>query len=460
MKKRSIASRITLWYVVFMLVIAAVLVLALSQAYSAMVSRTLERSLVQTVENFCDRISSDGDGFIYNNKLEYYTKNTYISVYDEEGELVVGRRPRGFNEFPQLDTEEIRTVRDEKGGKWHVYDTQLHADSSTPLVIRGMINDAAYEKNDFLQTFIFIMIPILVLVAGAGGWLITRKALMPLNDVIRVTNEISRDADLSRRVRVPETYDEVRELAESANSLFDRMEETFEREKQFTSDVSHELRTPLAVIRSESEYAMEDPEYAVKAAGVINRESRRLSGLLENLLTISKSDAGRLRPELSELDLADELESIAGGFRAGESGSEVRPEFINEAGGPVMVMANEDMLIRVIFNLLDNAVKYGRSEGSRIWIRLFEDGDEAVCVIADNGDGIAADERDRIWQRFYQTDSSRTRSDSMGLGLSMVEALTKAMDGKIRLLTDEEAADLFGREAGAAFELRLPLSRA
>ena len=458
MKRHSISTRITIWYAVFMVIIFAVLMTVLLQMYHLRERSNAEMRLIRTVEEVSDSIADEGSRFIYRNYIKYYVRDTYISVYESDGELLVGRRPRGFDKFPPFDLETTSVLKDMHGMEWYVYDSVIGMGEGDTLYIRGMMSNEAYAGTDvFLVRALSVVIPFLILLAAAGGWLITRRTLSPLRELIKVSSDIRSDRDLSRRVPVPESGDEVQELAESFNSMFGSIEELVSREKQFTSDVSHELRTPLAVIRSQSEYAMEDESYAPEAVRVINRESRRLSDLVSSLLMLARSDSGRLEPDLIELDLVTILESTVqqAGISAAERGISVSfHNRVSDSGASeAAVLSDPALLIRILQNLIDNAVKYGRSPGGSIELRLCHDGSDAVITVADDGPGIDREERSRVWQRFYRADRSRTDDDSSGLGLSMVESLVSVLGGSIRYV-DEEERDK-NELPGAVFELRL-----
>lgn len=512
MKNLTISKKITLWYMAFMVVIAAVLITVLLQFYDLKERHTVERKLMRVVEETGDAISESGEEFIFDHRIRYYTNGIYLSVYSVSDEsdsdadynlnnsrFICGRRPRGFGKFPRINPEEFTVMEDSGGNEWYIYDTYIYMTGDREIYVRGMINNVAYEDDYFVLMFYTAAIPILVLLAAAGGWLITNRTLKPLREIIDTANDIREKANLSLRIPVPDTKDELRELSEAFNGMFDTIEGVVQSEKQFTSDVSHELRTPVTVIRSQSEYAMEDPEYAVRAAEVINRESKRLGNLISNLLTLARSDAGMLRTEQETVDLAELLDGISfqSGIVAEERGVNVRfinetvgstaelntesdtsldsemPEQYGATGGPddntdsessaedegfgnsVMIQSDIDILMRIMINLVDNAVKYGKSPGGTVTVSLRTDGTEAVCTVSDDGEGIAPENRDKIWQRFYRADMSRNDDDSTGLGLAMASSLAKAIGGKLRYVDEEDRRP--SDPDGAVFELRLPL---
>ena len=231
--------------------------------------------------------------------------------------------------------------------------------------------------------------------------------------------------------------------------MFDRVEELVKREKQFTADVSHELRTPLAIIRAQSEYAMEDDSYAPDAVGVINRESRRMSSLIGNLLMIARSDSGRMVPDNKELNVSELLEGLAEIKRSNAEDKGLSLETDIEDG--INMETDEDMLARIVVNLLDNAIKYDNKEGGQVRLSARTDESKLTIRVSDDGEGIRPEDREKIWERFYRSDAARTHEESSGIGLSIVKVLSKALGGNAELRSDEES-----ELGGATFEVTLP----
>ena len=366
-----------------------------------------------------------------------------------DGDIITGRRPRGIEEFPPLNAEKFQMTEDVSGSEWYCYDNIIEV-SGKKVYIRGMLNIVADDdKYSFDVTLAMTLIPLIIIMAGIGGYVITKRAFAPIRKVIGTTEEITRDGDLSRRIPLGKSRDEVYELSESFNNMFDRVEELVNREKKFTADVSHDLRTPLAIIQAQSEFAMEDESYAAEANKVINREARRMSSLINKLMTIIRSDSGRLVPEKAKLDVSFLLDALAEIKRplAEEKGLRIESEV--EEG--MEIETDEDMLARIIVNLLDNAIKYNNKDGGIIRISAHKGEKEFVCRVSDDGPGVDPRERDMIWERFYRADEARTSGESSGLGLAIVKALTRNLGGSIELLSNEES-----ELGGATFELKLP----
>ena len=201
---------------------------------------------------------------------------------------------------------------------------------------------------------------------------------------------------------------------------------------------------------------MEDNSYAEQALKTINRESHRMSKMITDLLMLSRSESGRMHPEIKPIDIRAMLSDLAEQGRIAASDRDIDIMYIDETDNSMLkVESDEDLLMRIILNLLENASRYGKSPNGHIKIRLRSDKDSAVITVADDGEGIAAEDQLKVWNRFYRAEGSRSRRDSSGLGLAMVESLTRTLGGSIRIVPEEEKRP--GELPGAVFELTLPV---
>ncbi len=277
------------------------------------------------------------------------------------------------------------------------------------------------------------LLPIILLVAALGGYLIACRAFRPVKHIIQTAEQITDGDDLSARIGLPAGKDEIYTLAASFDRMFDRLEGAFENEKRFTSDVSHELRTPTAVILSECEFALENAETLEEVKGSISRISesaQKLSALISQLLLLARADQGQaLRKETLDLSTLVEVICEQQSETTFQKGITIRPEIAPH----LQVVADETMLMRLFINLIDNAVKYGK-EGGEVTVILYEK-DELICgEVRDNGIGIAAEHLPHIWERFYQVDPARDpNSSGAGLGLPMLKWIDEAHGGSIRV---------------------------
>ena len=231
---------------------------------------------------------------------------------------------------------------------------------------------------------------------------------------------ISNGKDLSKRLSLPKAKDELYELSEKFNGMFERLELSFEKERQFTSDVSHELRTPVAVINSQCEYLLENDNLSAEdkeEIAVILRQAKRMSKLTSEMLMIARNeqDEQHLMEKLdfgllSEL-VIEELQTKA---------QEKNIEITLQKQDDLFMNGDQTLILRMMMNLITNAINYGKTNG-HIHVILKVENDQIVGEVKDDGIGISEEHLDKIWERFYRIDKSRSRENGgTGLGLSMV----------------------------------------
>jgi heavy metal sensor kinase len=321
------------------------------------------------------------------------------------------------------------------GSGWVVYQEQFEAfreikgQPYSPIVIR---KEASELINDLARAYLTAL-PVAVLVAAFGVWWITRKALQPLQDVADAAEQIHAKA-LGQRLPQRSVNDEIGRLVHVLNDAFNRLERSFAQATRFSSDASHELKTPLTIMRGEIESALrsevDDPRIESLLDGLLE-QTERLSAIVEKLLLLSRADAGALtlrkeRVDLSAMchELVEDAEILALRKKI-TTKSEISPA--------IAVYADESYLRRILLNLLDNAVKYN-VEGGTISISLGKSGSLALFRIANTGPEIPQEHENRIFERFYRADPSRS-SDTVGsgLGLSICHELVLAHGGNIWL---------------------------
>lgn len=441
MGNQKITTKITIWYAVFLIAISVILVVSLTYINSNNVKYAAESKVIEGIVSVRDHIEADGKDFVYDTELNLYKDEIYISVYNSEKEFVIGRRPVTVKGYPKFVDRECQEIKDQNKAKWFVYDNEIEVDGQQ-YWIRGIMKDVTGSESLGAMTRYFLfLLPILLILAVIGGYIITKRAFEPVREITRVSDEIQDDADLSRRIQLGTSHDELYELSESINGMIDKLESDMEREKQFSSDVSHELRTPIAIIQAQSEYAMDNPAEAKDSLETINKQAKRMSNLVSKLLMLSRSDAGRLELDKEEINLSELLEEIAEQQQMIVEDFRIKIETKIEEG--IKIVADEGMIIRIILNLIDNAIKYGKTPDGTITLSLNKDGKYAVIRVTDDGPGIPKKQQRKIWQRFYRADESRKDGSSSGLGLAMVESLTKAMGGSVKLESEEGKGSTF-----------------
>jgi heavy metal sensor kinase len=287
-------------------------------------------------------------------------------------------------------------------------------------------------------------LPIALLLSFSGGYLISRRALKP---VMRITQlaAATNVKNLSTRLTVPPTGDAIEQLAMAFNDMLDRLDASLGRLKQFTADASHELRTPISVIRTTSELALRHQRTDEGLRGDmvdIHAEAQRLTELIEDLLLLARADSGAPPFPLTELDLSAVVRSSCDGFRNLTSQKGQRLQF-QAPNGATTILGHESSLRRMMTALLENASEHTTSDGC-IWVRVEQCADGARLRVADTGHGIPKEELDRIFDRFYRVDPSRSRSSGgFGLGLSVAKWVAEYHRARISVESEIGKGSIF-----------------
>jgi len=321
-----------------------------------------------------------------------------------------------------------------------VYDVQVAA----PL-------DDFYDAVNRFRLVLLFSVPVLLLLASAGGYWLSRKAIAPVGEIARAAQSIS-EHELSKRLPILQTGDELQSLSETLNEMFGRLERAFQRVTQFTADASHELRTPVALMRTRTEIALRKQRSEADYRETIVRIHQELeitSALIENLMTLARADSGGEALEVASTNLNEVLLEISESARLLAEGKSIHyDQQLPET--PLCVSGNAPSLRRLFLILIDNAVKYTPREG-RISVVLGASDGAAVTEIRDTGIGISSSDLPHIFERFYRADASRSReSGGTGLGLSIAKWIAEAHQGKISVAS--KAGE------GSVFRIQLPLS--
>ncbi len=305
------------------------------------------------------------------------------------------------------------------------------------------VEDGIYSRNlDRLQYWSLLSVIGLAAASGIGGYVLSGMLLRPVRDITEAASEISA-TNLSRRINYQGPKDELWALADTFDSMIGRLEQSFERQRQFVQDASHELRTPLAAIRTNIEVVEMDPnpspeEYRELVA-TIKAQTERLTRLSEDLLLLT-SDEGR-RIESEPVSLGDLAGDVLASLQplATQRGVALRRDFRAEPE----VLANADLLYRCLLNLVDNAIKYS-GEGATVTVSVIDGADRARVEVADNGPGIPEGALPHIFNRFFRVDKSRSRREGgTGLGLAIVRELIESMGGTVGVRSTVGAGSTF-----------------
>jgi heavy metal sensor kinase len=293
-------------------------------------------------------------------------------------------------------------------------------------------------------------LPVAVCVAVAGGFVLVRRSLEPVQRMARKAEEITLH-NLSERLPAVRSGDEIEQLSVSLNHMISRLQDAIHGSKQFVADASHELRTPLTVMRGELESLAQDPHlpHAMRETlGSVLEEVGRLGEIVESLFALSRLDAGEEHAEWLRFDLGELATTTAEQMSLLAEDKRVRVECVSTPG--VTVEGDRARIKQVVVNLLDNAIKYTPS-GGRVRLSVGRENGYAVLDVSDDGVGIPAEALPNVFNRFYRVDGSRSREQGgAGLGLAIVKSICLAHGAEV------EVASTPGK--GSTFRVRQPLA--
>jgi heavy metal sensor kinase len=332
--------------------------------------------------------------------------------------------------------------------RWRIVAQRVSGPEGDLVVqVARSLRDYAHEMAKLL--FVLLLIgPLTVALALAGGYWLARRALAPV-DQMQSSADLINAQRLNERVPVQNPSDELGRLARTINAMLDRLERTFQEMQRFTSDASHELRTPLAVIRTEAEIALQrgfSDESKQELLGTILEECQRLTWITDQLLTLSREDAGFSKTVSEPVDFSAVTRAVTENMRVVADTRQQRLSVVVDNGA---IVSGDPLRLRhVVYNLLANAIKYTPPAGS-IELRLTTNGEAVQLTVCDSGIGISSEHLTHVFERFYRVDKSRNRTEGgAGLGLSIVQSIVQAHGGTVELQSE------LGR--GTSCTIRLP----
>ncbi len=386
--------------------------------------------------------------------------NRYAQIWSADGESLV--RGRYITEDLPLDPDALATAADDelvwtRGVFQGIPIRSLYypLERLGELHHRHVLQVAAplEARNRMLRSVGVFLLGILGTIAAstfAGSWWLAGRVVRPVDRIIDQAEGIARGEPHRLIDAYADTW-EYQRLVQVLNQMLGRLSASLETQKRFAADASHELRTPLTALRGEIEVALRRDRTAEEYVQVLDsalEESERLSRLAEDLLTLTRSEAGVLKPQLQATDLTERVRRTVTRLSTEAEGKAVCISGPGEGSVPADV--DPDLFDQVVWNLLGNAVKFSPS-GGRVEIRLIRNDRHAVLEIADDGPGIPEDKLERVFERFFRTDESRTPGESdsgTGLGLAIAKAIVELHEGSIAVQNRTEG--------GAVFRVTLP----
>lgn len=460
MKRLSIGVRLTLWYLVIFalgeVVFGVGMWFILRDSLFDMVDDDLE-SQVDDLSRLLSTQSKD----VPLARLQALMKEAYgsehwgdyLAVYSHSGQpIYVSASLQAHPSVvpPAQDVQKTEfTTRMIDGRHFRFAFEKLPVNGVVYVVETGLTADDAFDTLRLFRSYLLMFAPLLLLIAAGGGYWMSRRALAPVDALVRTARDVS-GTNLSTRLEKLHTGDELQRLSDTLNEMLDRIEAAFSRITQFTADASHELRTPVSLIRTEAELSLRrgrsQNEYQDSLRHIL-LEAERTTALIEQLLSLARADAGRETLQMQPVDLSTVLQGVADAWKQVAAIRDLRFS-THLPHSDAFVAGDESLLRRLADILLDNAFKYTPAPGS-VSLSLERREHFAAITVQDSGIGIPQDEQGKIFERFYRVDKSRSRAQGgNGLGLSIAQWIVSQHHGSI--VVESRPGE------GATFHVELP----
>ena len=464
-RPRSIRARLTTLYVVTLSLIFVCFGGYTYWGFKGYLIRSLQQTLVRRAHQIAITILTEvpqqGEGYLASEIRARYApelNERIIRITDQAGRTIyASKNAAALSSFPDISfssgvSETVPVKREELASRTDRFQVVALgyrlANGSRYVVEVGASETDISSALDGLLLTLLLGFPVFIGLTSVGVYVLLGRALRPVDEIVRSAERITL-RNLSQRLPVPATGDEVERLSLALNRMIQRLDESYQITSRFSADASHELRTPLTIMRGELEALLQqehlDEQETQQIVSVLE-EAERLTQIIEGLLAISRLEAGEIPLNQDPVDLS---RLVASTVEQMEPLAEDKALVLNCRTNPnVMVEANETRLKQVVVNLIDNAIKY-TPEGGKITVQVRAEGNEAILEVIDNGIGIAETALPHVFKRFYRSEQVQARrARGTGLGLSMVQSILEAHGGSVSVESRENE--------GSTFRVRLP----
>jgi heavy metal sensor kinase len=324
----------------------------------------------------------------------------------------------------------------------------MEADRIRPIQVGASLENSHKTRRRFLSIMAGIF-PFALLLAGGGGWLLAHRALAPVSRMTEAARRISAE-HLAERLQETGTGDELDSLAKTLNAMLSRLDDAFHQIRQFSADASHELQTPLTILQGELEVALRTPRSPEAYQDVLHsalEEIDRIAVLVDSLMLLARANAGVLKLDQQPVELDQLVQDVYGRTKVLAEAKHITLHL--GVVEPVVIEGDYERLRRLLLNLVDNGIKY-TPPGGHVTLALHQSTTWATLQVSDTGSGLAPEEQERIFQRFYRTAATRAQGiEGSGLGLCISRSIATAHGGTIQM------ASTPGH--GSTFTVLLPL---
>lgn len=462
----SVRLRLTLWYVG---VLSAILIAFSVAIYSFAERRLYERvdtDLYSTLTAISAALKHQGgNGEIAGPAAakvvqELQRPAQAIAIFDAQGKLLAEHKtadgvrvrlpPSGVASLPPTSFYSLPEQNPESDDSCRGLVGRMHMQTGTSpyTIVINQELEPVEQNLDLLENILYVLVPATLILAGLGGWFLARRSLQPVAVMSARAQQINAE-NLDERLPIGNPRDELGRLATAFNELLARLGSSFSQQRQFMADASHELRTPLSVIRTTSAVTLEREDRAKNeykaAVTIIEQQARRLSRIVEDMFLLARADAGHPSLQITRFYLDEVVTEITWAASVLASQKNVHLAIPSPPEAPFQ--GDEGLLRQMMWNLLDNAIKY-TPRGGAVRVALAVLDTEYVVTVADTGTGMPAEVQPRIFERFYRADKARSTQGSMseggaGLGLPIARWIAQAHRGRLDLQHSSKRGSIF-----------------
>jgi heavy metal sensor kinase len=457
----SVRARLTVFSVV---VLAAVLLLVGGLIY-VLLARVLyariDESLLAVMQIAATSLDNDlAEGqdtadAARSTATELASRQQMLAIYDPNGQLLAesGRDDDVQIHLPSAETistsePQLITIAEQRDEddrhRLAMRRITLPRHDATFIVVAGSSLEPTDEELEALRGTLGYVVPIALLLAGVGGWFLAHRSLAPVAAMADRARRLGGE-DLSGRLPVANPRDELGQLAQTFNELLGRLESAMKQQRQFMADASHELRTPITTTRTAANVALQqrhrgEDEYR-HALTIVEQQATRLSRIVHDMFTLARADAGNYPVRKHPMYLDEVIDEVVAAARILASTKDVRIEVSGSRSAAFV--GDEELIQRMIMNLLDNAVRHSPS-GAAVSVDLQATAAGYVIAVTDQGPGIPPDSQPHIFERFYRIDGSRGGTDGgAGLGLALARWVADRHGGNVTLTSSSNTGSTF-----------------
>ena len=431
MKNLSLRLKMTIWYSVSLLIV-------MSLMYTT-IHFVLHETMMKNAESIVKAYSAQASSYIEaengtvkldENMLET-KEEIFFNIYDSANKAAYTNGvPDALSDIaPNFDKTRVITI---DGTNWILYDQKFEEDDVSIGWIRSVKSLNYIDETLRNLLFIFLCLcPVFLAITLLIGYFLVRRTLQPIDKITTTARMIGR-GDLSKRLNMTDTGDEIGRLGATFDEMIERLDTAFQAEQQFAADASHELRTPVTVISAYAENALSDDtttdEYT-RAMEIIFKESRKMSATISSLLMLTRGDQHKYQPNLEWIDLGQLVDDVSDEMETPAEQKGVSISVLQHSSQYMML--DQTLITNLLLNILENAVKYSNS-GGEIKVSLSKENAYVVLKIQDNGIGISKEDLPKVFNRFFRAEHTGEK-EGTGLGLAIAKWIVELHQGEISI---------------------------